>query len=217
MPASDPRLTPEQEQTLASLAYPERIQAYLDTLRYPSGPENRRPARVMAEGQAHCLDGALFAAFALRRLGHPPVIIDLLPDPGMDDDHVLAIYRCGKGYGALAKSNFTGLRLREPVYRSPRELVMSYFDFYFNVQGLKTLRYYTPQVRLERLDHLDWMTSDAGVDAIEKHLYTLRKIPLLAPEMIAALTPADPLTYRAGTLVVNPDGLYKPHSQHPPS
>jgi len=67
-------------------------------------------------------------------------------------------------------------------------------------------------VRLERLDYLGWMTTDAGVDAIEKRLYTLRKIPLLTPEMIAALTPADPLTYRAGTLVVNPAGLYKPNN-----
>jgi hypothetical protein len=168
----------------------------------------------MAERQAHCLDGALFAAFALRRLGHPPVIVDLLPDPGTDDDHVLAIYRCGEGFGALAKSNFTGLRLREPVYRSLRELVMSYFDFYFNVDGIKTLRFYTPQVHLERLDHLGWRTSDAGVDAIEKHLYTLSKIPLLTPEMIAALNPADPLTYRAGTMVVNPAGLYKPQNSN---
>jgi hypothetical protein len=212
----EPYLSPEHQEILASLTSPERIQAYLDTLQYPSGSENRRPERVMAEGKAHCLDGALFAACALRRLGHPPVIIDLLPDPGMDDDHVLAIYRCGKGFGALAKSNFTGLRRREPVYRSLRELVMSYFDFYFNVDGLKTLRYYTPQVRLEHLDHLGWMTADAGVDAIEKHLYTLRKIPLLTPEMIAALTPADPLTYRAGTLVVNPGGLYKPQTSHQP-
>jgi hypothetical protein len=208
----EPSLSPEQAQTLAALTSPPLIQAYLDTLQYPSGPENRCPSQVMVEGQAHCLDGALFAAFALRRLGHPPVIVDLLPEPGTDDDHVLAIYRCGRGFGALAKSNFTGLRLREPVFRSLRELVMSYFDFYFNVDGLKTLRFYTPQVRLERLDHLGWMTSDAGVDAIEKYLYTLPKIPLLTPEMIAAISPTDPLTYRAGTLVVNRDGLYKPHN-----
>jgi hypothetical protein len=205
-------LTREQEETLATLTSPGRIQAYLDSLQYPSGPENRSPAKVMAEGQAHCLDGALFAVFALRRLGHPPVIVDLQPDPGMDDDHVLAIFRCGKGYGALAKSNFTGLRMREPAYRSLRELAMSYFDFYFNVDGVKTLRYYTPQVRLDRLDHLGWTTSDAGVDAIEKHIYTLRRIPLLTTEMAAALTPTDPLTYRAGTLVVNRDGLYKPQA-----
>ena len=214
MPDSQAHFSPEQEETLAALTSPERIQAYLDGLQYPSGPENRCPAKVMAEGKAHCLDGALFAAFALRRLGHPPVIVDLLPEPGSDDDHVLVIFRCGRGMGALAKSNFTGLRLREPVYRSLRELVMSYFDFYFNMDGVKTLRFYSPPVRLERLDHLGWMASDAGVDAIEKHLYTLRKIPLLTPEMIAGLSPADPLTYRAGTLVVNPDGLYKPHSPH---
>jgi len=214
MPDNEPHLSPEQEGTLATLTSPERIQAYLDTLQYPSGPENRRPARVMAEGKAHCLDGALFAAFALRRLGHPPVIVDLLPEPGTDDDHVLAIFRCGKGLGALAKSNFTGLRLREPVYSSLRELAMSYFDFFFNVDGVKTLRFYSRPVRLETRRRLGWSTSDAGVDAIEKHLYSLPKIPLITPEMIASLSHTDPLTYSAGTLVSNPDGLYKPHSPH---
>lgn len=212
MATVEPRFTPEQENILSKLTTPERIQAYLDELKYPSGPENRRPARVIDEGQAHCLDGGLFAAFALRRLGYPPVIVDLLPEPGADDDHVLAIFRCGKGYGALAKSNFTGLRYREPVYRSLRELAMSYFDFYFNVDGVKTLRFYAPPVRLERLDHLNWMDSDEGVDAIEKYLYTLRKIPLLTSEMIAALSPADGITYKAGTLVVNQEGLYKPRN-----
>jgi len=212
MAVIEPRLTPEQEDILSTLTSPDRIQAYLDDLKYPSGPENRSPGRVIDEGQAHCLDGGLFAAFALRRLGYPPVIVDLLPDPGMDDDHVLAIFRCGKGIGALAKSNFTGLRYREPVYRSLRELAMSYFDFYFNVDGVKTLRFYTLPVRLERLERLNWMTSDEGIDAIEKYLYTLRKLPLLNDEMIAALSPADPLTYRAGTLVVNQAGLYQPKS-----
>jgi len=212
MAVIEPRLTPEQEDILSTLTSPDRIQAYLDDLKYPSGPENRSPGRVIDEGQAHCLDGGLCAAFALRRLGYPPVIVDLLPDPGMDDDHVLAIFRCGKGIGALAKSNFTGLRYREPVYRSLRELAMSYFDFYFNVDGVKTLRFYTLPVRLERLERLNWMTSDEGIDAIEKYLYTLRKLPLLNDEMIAALSPADPLTYRAGTLVVNQAGLYQPKS-----
>jgi hypothetical protein len=203
-------LSPEMQETLAALTSPARIQAYLDALQYPSGPENRCPRRVMADGMAHCLDGAIFAAFALRRLGYPPVLVDLQPEPGTDDDHVLAIFRCGPGIGALAKSNFTGLRFREPVYRSLRELAMSYFDFYFNLHGLKTLRFYTPQVRLDRLDHLEWMTTDAGVDAIEKYLYSRRKIPLLSPQMIASLSLTDPLTYRAGTLAVNPEGLYQP-------
>lgn len=213
MAAIEPHFTEEQEHILNTLSSPERIQVYLDELKYPSGPENRCPARVMQTGQAHCLDGALFAVYALRRLGHPPVIVDLLPEPGTDDDHVLAIFRRGKGIGALAKSNFTGLRYREPVYRSLRELAMSYFDFYFNVDGVKTLRFYAPPVRLERLDHLGWMSADAGVDAIEKYLYTLRKIPLLTAEMATALAPVDPLTYRAGTLVVNQAGLYKPREQ----
>ncbi len=210
MPDIQPHFTPEQEAALAALTTPARIQAYLDTLRYPSGPENRCLAQVMADGLAHCLDGGLFAAYALRRLGYPPVIVDILPDPGTDDDHILAIYRCGKAWGSLAKSNFTGLRLREPVYRGLRELVMSYFEAFFSMDRFKTLRYYTRPVHLARLDGMGWMACSGGIDAIEQHLHTLRLIPLLTPEMVACLSPVDPLTYRAGTLVTNMEGLFKP-------
>jgi hypothetical protein len=210
MPTLENLSTPEQREVLDSLSSPVKIQAFLDEVHYPATERNRCPLNVLQDRQGHCLDGGLFAAAALRRLGHPPLIVDLLPEPGLDDDHVLAIFKQHGCYGAVAKSNFTGLRYREPVFRSLRELVMSYFEFFFNVDGLKTLRAYTRPYNLATFDHLNWVGSDTGADAIEKRLKELHPIPLLTPEQIQALSPTDPLTYQAGMLVVNKEGLYKP-------
>lgn len=203
-------LSAAQQAQLREMDTPEKIQAFLDTTAYVAEYDNRCPARVLAEGRAHCLDGALFGAAALRRMGHPAVVVDLFPDPGMDDDHVLAIFRQNGRYGAVAKSNFVGLRFRAPVYRGLRELVMSYFEQFYNVDGVKTLRTMTPPLNLARFDRLGWEYQDSGADAIEQALLARRRIPLIRAEMAASLAPVDPLTYRAGLLVANPDGLYQP-------
>ena len=147
---------------------------------------------------------------ALRRLGYPPLIVDLLPEPGTDDDHVLAIFKKDGYLGAVAKSNFVGLRYREPIYRSLRELVLSYFEVYFNVHGQKTLRAYSMPLNLAAFDRLGWMWDDAGADAVERRLPRLRHISLITPEMAAGLSPVDKLSYAAGMLGSNPAGLYKP-------
>jgi hypothetical protein len=200
----------EQKELFAGLTSPYAIQAFLDETTYSAEDTNRCPVRVMKDRQAHCLDGAVFAAAALRRLGFPPLVVDLFPEPGTDDDHVLAIYRQNGGYGAVAKSNYTGLRFREPVYRTLRELIMSYFDSYFNVNGQKTLRTYTRPVNLAKLDQYNWMETDEGVDVIERYLLERPRLPLLNSGMIASLSPVHPLTLRAGMLVANEAGLYKP-------
>jgi hypothetical protein len=195
---------------LEQLKTPVDIQEYLDSVAYPATDRNRSPINVIRDRQAHCLDGALFAAAALRRLGYPPVLLDMLPEPGTDDDHLLAIYRKNGCYGAVAKSNFTCLRSREAVYRSLRELVMSYFDVFYNVDGMKTMRSYAAPLHLEKLDHTGWMWQDSGADEIEKRLKTLRQYAVISPEIVADLSKVDELTYRAGMLVVNKAGLYKP-------
>jgi hypothetical protein len=153
--ALEERLTCDQSQVLSNLNSPSQIQAFLDALPYADEKFNRCPLRVLQDGRANCFDGALFAAAALRRLGHPPLVVDLLVAPGTDDDHTIAIYRYEGFLGAVAKSNFVGIRFREPVYRSLRELVVSYFEFYFNVEGEKTLREYTPSLNLKPFDRLD--------------------------------------------------------------
>jgi hypothetical protein len=203
-------LSNEQLLLLRSLDNPYQIQAFLDSISYSAEDRNRCPLNVLNDRQAHCLDGALFAAAALSRLGSPPLLVDMFPDPGMDDDHVLALFWRHGRLGAIAKSNFVGLRYREPVYRSLRELVMSYFDDYFNVNGVRSLRYYTRPLKLGAFDHLEWLVSDVGADAIERRLLQLRRIPLLSPEMAASLAPVDALSYQAGMLNVNYAGLYKP-------
>jgi hypothetical protein len=203
-------ITPNQRQDLEALDTPARIQAFLDTCSYVAEYDNRCPARVLAERRAHCLDGGLFGAMALRRLGFPPLVVDIFPDPGMDDDHVLAIYKRNGRYGAVAKSNFVGLRFREPVYHSLRSLIMSYFEQFYNINGLKTLRTYTPPLNLSRFDSVGWEWQDSGADALEKILLARKRIALITPEMAAGLSPVDELTYKAGLMVANLDGVYKP-------
>jgi hypothetical protein len=205
-------LNEEQLNLWLSLDHPYKIQAFLDETPYSAEDRNRCPLNVMQDRQAHCLDGALFAAAALRRLGDPPLVVDIFPDPGMDDDHVLAIFRRHGRLGAVAKSNFVGLRYREPVYRGLRELVMSYFDDFFNLNGVKTLRYYTRPLELSAFDRLEWTISDEGVDAIEKRLLKRHRIPLLLPGQASNLVKIDPLSYKAGMLNVNYAGVYKPKS-----
>jgi len=203
-------LDEKQKSLLAGLTSPAKIQAFLDATPYSASDENRCPRRVIQDRLAHCLDGGLFAAAALSRLGYPALIVDLLPEPKLDDDHVLAVFTSHGFFGAVAKSNFSGLRFREPVFRSLRELVMSYFEDFFNVDGLKTLRGYTRPLHLSTYERMNWEVNDKAADAIEKRLKKLRPIPVLADGMASDLSPADVLSYQAGMLGTNPAGLYKP-------
>jgi len=202
-------LSKENRSIFESLRTPAQIQAFLDSVPYSAEDANRCPRRVLEDRQAHCLDGGLFAAAALRRLGFPPLIIDLLPPPGRDDDHVLAIFKQYNCYGAIAKSNYVGLRYREPVYRNLRELVMSYFEAFFNSLGEKTLRGYTVTLDLRKLDALEWETDDRGADEIEQRLKHLHLKPVITDEMAAGLSLVDKRYYDGMTLGIDPKGIYK--------
>ncbi|MCI0518651.1 MAG: hypothetical protein L0Z70_00145 [Chloroflexi bacterium] len=202
------RLTPENRALFLDMTTPVKIQAYLDSIPYVGEELDRSPLRLMQDRQGHCLDGGVFAALALSNLGHPPLLLDMLPEPGADDDHILALFRAHGLYGAVAKSNFAGLRYREPVYRSLRELVMSYFDDFFNSAGRRTMRAYCRPLHLSRFDRYGWMWSEAGMNRISRQLYRLKPIPVLPPQSIPALTPVDERSYQAGMLGVNVEGLY---------
>lgn len=202
-------LSPEQRAALASLDTPFKIQAYLDSIPYNGADRNRSPLGVMREQQSHCYDGALMGAAALRRLGHLPLVMDLWPEPGTDDDHVLALYRVDGCWGAVAKSNFAGLRFREPIYRTLRELVLSYFEVFFNSAGVKTLRSYTRPLNLSPYDSAGWETNERAVEAIEHHLNRLHRFPILTSGMAARLSPVDERAYQAGMLGTDPHGLFK--------
>src|SRR5579864_5824208 len=150
--------TPAEARKLRSFKEPHGIQRFLDDLPYHLEDTSWSPRRVLREGTAHCLEGATFAAAALRAIGRPPLIFDL--EAERDTDHVIALYRQGPYWGAIAKSHFTGLRDRAPIYRNLRELAMSYFDDYFNALGERTLRGYSRPIDLRKFDRRNWMTSD---------------------------------------------------------
>lgn len=193
------RLSPALCKQFQALVSPSLIQSYLDELPYIAEELDRSPLRLMTDRQGHCLDGGIFAALALSRLGHQPLLLDLVPDPGLDDDHVLALYSINGLWGCIAKSNYPVLRSREPVYRSFRELAMSYFDFFFNTEKVKTLRGYTLPLNLYRFP-LDWMWDESGIARISKRLYSRKPIRLISPENAARLTRGDERTYQAASL-----------------
>lgn len=190
------------------LRSPAAIQAFLDRLPYSADPIYRCPRAVLRDRKAHCFDGALFAAAALRRLGHPPRILDLFAED--DDDHLLALFQVGGHWGALAKSNFVGLRYREPIHRTLRELALSYFEDYYNSAGRRTLRSYTAPLDLRRYDHLGWMTDDEPLEIIAQATDRLRRYALITPAMARRLLPVDRRSLQAGMLGTNPAGLYRP-------
>ena len=181
---------------------PEKIQRFLDDLAYnkePNGVTCRSPRRVLRDRTAHCMEGALFGAAALRMIGYPPLLLDL--EAVRDDDHVLAIFRQESLWGAVAKSNFSGLRYREPVYRTLRELVMTYFEHYYNLRGERTLRRYSRPVNLQRFDALDWMTAEKDPWFVPEHLCEIPHVAIL-PNGAAGrrLTRLDRRLYEAGLL-----------------
>jgi hypothetical protein len=194
---------------LDSLNTPFKIQAFLLDLPYSAEERYRSPCSVIRDRTAHCFDGALFAAAALRYIGYPPIIVDLLPND-RDDDHLIAPYRVKRSWGAVAKSNFSGLTFREPVYRDLRELVMSYFENFYNVNREKTLRAYTVPLNLAVFDPLHWMSNDEHLDLISQRLDRIRSFKLLSPSMQRRLSPVDERAYQAGLLGANWEGLYKP-------
>ena len=194
--------------TLSRLDSPARIQAFLAGLPYSADDFYRCPRRVLKDRKAHCFDGALFGAAALRRLGYPPLVLEM--HAKHDDCHLIALFRQHGCWGAVAKSNFAGLRFREPVYRTLRELVMSYFESFYNVERDKTLRSYTRPLNLETFDKFDWMRSDEHLEGIARRLDEFRAIRLVTPQMVAGLSPVDARSYRAGLLGANRAGLYRP-------
>jgi hypothetical protein len=181
-----------------ALRTPTGVQRFLDDLPYNLSFTARSPRRVLRDRTASCLEGGIFAAAALRVLGFPPLIFDL--EAEQDTDHVVAIFKARGHWGAVAKSNFTGCRYREPVYRSLRELAMSYFNIYFNLRRERTLRRYSRPVNLTRFDHLRWMTTEKPIWFIAEHLCLIPHIRLMTPAMEKKLTRLDPRTV-AGEMV----------------
>jgi hypothetical protein len=200
--------TSEERKLLKTLNNPNKIQAFLNSLDYNPNYECRSPRWVLKKRSAHCFEGALFAAAALQFIGYRPLIVDMRAFN--DDDHVIAIFKEDGYWGAVAKSNFTSLRFREPVYRSLRELIMSYFDFFFNTDGYKSLRSYSLPFDLTKFESRNWATTDEDLEYIGDKIESLHHFPVVTKKMIRKFYPASDSMLKAGLLGSKAEGLFKP-------
>jgi hypothetical protein len=187
--------TPKELRKLRSLKDPHGIQRFLDDMPYHLADTAWSPRLVLREQTSHCLEGAIFGAAALRANGYPPLILDFEADH--DTDHVVAVYKVDDHWGALAKSNYVGCRFREPVYRSLRELAMSYFNLYFNLRRERTLRTFSRPVNLARFDRQQWMTTDKPIWFIVYYLFDIPHFKLLKPGMAKRLHCVDERLFQA--------------------
>jgi len=187
-------LTAGEWRKLRALKTPAGIQRYLESLPYHLAPTAWSPQRVLREGTAHCLEGAIFAAAALRAIGYPALIFDM--EAEHDTDHVMAIFKVGGHWGAIAKSNWTGCRGRDPVFRNLRELAMSYFNLYCNRRRERTLRTYSRPVNLARFDGQHWMVAK-DIWFIAEYLCDIPHTKVLKPGMKKNLTRVDERLFKA--------------------
>jgi hypothetical protein len=182
--------------TLRALKTPAKIQQFIDALEYQYADTAGSPRRVLRERKGHCLEGALLAAAALRVNGHSPLLMDL--EAVRDDDHVVALYREGGLWGGIAKSNYAGLRFRAPIYRTLRELAISYFEHYYNLRGERTLRAYSRPVNLKRLDGEHWMTAEEDLWCVPELLIEAKHYPLIPHKVARTLPRLDRRSFEAG-------------------
>jgi hypothetical protein len=196
-------LTEAEERVLRRLATPAKIQDFLDALPINFESEGftyRSPRRVLRDRTAHCFEGALLAAAALWLHGEPPFLLDLKTGPA-DQDHVVALYRRGGYWGAISKTNHATLRFRDPLYRTPRELALSYFHEYFlNKNGRKTLLSYSRPFDLRRFGEA-WLMAETDLDEVAAALDHSRHFPLVSASQRKWLRPASRLERLAGELV----------------
>lgn len=190
--------TPAELRKLHSLKNPYGIQRFLDDMPYHLADTALSPRYVLKENAAHCFEGAMLAAAALRVNGYPPLIFDL--EAEKDTDHVVAIYRANGHWGAVAKSNYSGCRYREPIYRTLRELALSYFEGYFNLRRERSLRTFSRPVNMTRFDPLHWMTTEKPLWFVANYLFDIHHYPLISRAMAKRLHRLDERSFRAGCL-----------------
>ena len=195
-------LTRAEEQILRRLRTPKKVQDFLEAIPInfePEGDTCLSPRRVLRERRAHCIEGAMLAALALRLQGRKPLLVDLVAAP-FDQDHVIAVFKDRGLWGAISKTNHAVLRFREPIFRTIRELALSYFHEYTDDRGKKTLRSFSAPVDLKRFDRLNWITAEDDVWCFPEHLTKIPHQPLLSRNQIQSLRRADALEIEAGRI-----------------
>ena len=193
----------EELKMVKKLNSPKKIQDFINSLKInfeEKGDSCRSPRAVLKNKKAHCIEGAILAAAILKIHGFKPLIVDLEAN-NKDFDHVIAVFKQKGSWGAISKTNHAVLRYREPIYRTIRELVMSYFHEYFLDNGKKTLRRYSLPVDLSKFDKRKWISSEEDIWYIPEYLTTIKHFNILNKSQIKALRKADKLEIEAGKLV----------------
>mgnify|MGYP003419693545 FL=1 len=198
-----PPLTKKELSILKKLNAPIKIQNFLDKMPInfeKDGETYMSPRRALRENKAHCFEGALIAALALWVNGEEPLLLDLKAVPS-DVDHVVALYKKNGYWGAISKTNHAALRFRDPVYKSVRELAMSYFHEYFvNETGKKTLRSFAGPINLKKYA-IDWATSEENLDTLVEKIDFQKHTPLFPKENLKYIRKADQMEIKAGKLI----------------
>lgn len=186
-------LSPKERTILARLSTPQKVQDYLDSLPINferKGETYMSPRRVLREGTAHCLEGALLAAAAFAYHGQPPLLMDFQTVP-TDEDHVIALFKQNGFWGAISKTNHSVLRYRDPIYRSPRELAASYFHEYFKWNRKKSLRNYSAPINLRRFKLEDWLLAEDELFWLADAVDEARHFPLVPKKNLKLLRPVS--------------------------
>ncbi len=204
--------TSEELKLFKNLKSPALIQEYLNSLKYNTDDIVRSPRSVIKAGRAHCFDGALFASCVMDFHAEKSCLVALYAD-GNDDDHVISVFRRNGYWGAIAKSNFTTLRWRNPVYKTLRELVISYFDGYFTLKGHRSLRAYSNTLNIKSINISDWRTSTEDLDHIGQLIDQTGKNLLIKPWMNKAwlkkeVPVADKRLIKAATIGLDKKGAF---------
>ncbi len=202
-------LTPAELKIFRRLNTPIKIQNYLDSLPMnweKNGDTHMSPRRVLREQKAHCIEGALLAALALRLAGEQPLIMDLYAREGTGDvDHVVALYKRGGRWGAISKTNHATIRFRDPVYRTLRELALSYFhEWFMNSSGEKTLESYSRPVNLARVKR-NWITAEEELFWLDDALNAAPHYKLVPKGNWKFVRTADPMELKAGSFIEWPE------------
>lgn len=197
------KLNKEELDILRKINTPIKIQNFLDTLPRnleKDGETCMCPRRVLQEKKAHCIEGAMLAAAALWLHGHKPLLLDLRASLG-DEDHVVALYKINGYWGAISKTNHASLRFRDPIYKTVRELALSYFHEYFiNENGKKSLRAYSNPFDLRKFGK-GWLIDDDEVFDMVVALDDGIHHDLIPKDNMRHIRKADAMERKAGLLV----------------
>jgi len=195
------KFTTKEIRFLKSLDTPAKVQDYLNAIpvnfELDGKDSAKSPLVVMRTNKAHCIEGAMLGAYVLSLHGHKPLLMHLKTDK--DWDHIIALFKIDGRWGALSKTNHAVLRYREAVYKSLRELAMSYFHEYFDDTGRKTLRSYSRLVNLNSFEN-GWECEDGDLWGIDEELENCKHYEIVPKKILSKLRKADAVEIEAGKI-----------------